>query len=63
MQATYLYCPSFDRFPLLKYGFVQTEVDVGWCNFVQAFVVALIIVVIDERFNLGFKITGREVIF
>ena len=44
-------------------GFVSSEVDVRWRDVVQALVVALMVVVIDEGFDLGFEITGQEVVF
>ena len=55
--------PRFERllldpFPLLQNGFVATEVDVGGRDVVQALVVTLVIVVIDEGFDLNFEVTG-----
>lgn len=46
----------FDTLSLFQNGLVPPEVDVGGCDVVQALVVALVIVVIDEGFDLGFKI-------
>ena len=63
MQASRLECLPFDPFPLLQNGFVAPEVDVGGCDVVQALVIALVIVVIDEGFNLGFEIARQEVVF
>ena len=39
------------------------EVSVGWRDIVQAFVIALMIVMIDESFDVGFEITRQEVVF
>ena len=39
------------------------NVDVGRDEISQAFVITLMIVVLDERINLGFEITGQIVIF
>ena len=63
MQASRFERLSFDPFPLLQNGFVAPEVDVRRCDVVQALVVALMVVVIDEGFDLGFEITGQEVVF
>jgi len=63
MQAARFERLSFDPFPLLQNGFVTSEVDVGGCDVIQALVVALMVVVIDEGFNLSFKIAGQEVVF
>ena len=63
MQAWRFERLSFDPFPLLQDGFVSPEVDVRRCDVVQALVVALMVVVIDEGFDLGFEITGQEVVF
>ena len=58
MQASLFERLSFDPFSLLQDGFVATEVDVGWCDVVQALVIALVIVMIDEGFDLNFEVTG-----
>jgi len=63
MQASRFKCPSFDPFSLLQNGFVASEVDVGGRYVVQALMVALVVVVIDEGVDLGFEITRQEVIF
>lgn len=41
----------------------MTEVDVRWRDVVQALMVAPMIVIIDEGFDLGFEIAGQEVVF
>lgn len=51
MQASRFERLSFDPFTLLQNGFVPSEVDVGECDVVQALVIAMVIVVIDEGFN------------
>ena len=48
MQASRFECLSFDPFPLLQDGFIAAKVDVGGCDVVQALVVSLVVVVIDE---------------
>ena len=42
-------------FPFSENGFIAAKVDVGGCDVVQALVVAPMIVVIDE----GFEIAGQ----
>ncbi len=63
MQASRFEFLSFDPFALFQNGFVASEVDVGGRDVFEALVVALMVVVIDEGFDLGFKITGQEVVF
>lgn len=41
----------FDPFSVLQNDIVPSEVDVGRCDVVQALVIAMVIVVIDEGFN------------
>ena len=55
VQAPRFQCLSFDPFPLFQNGFVVPEVDVGRRDVVQALVVALMIVMVDEGFDLGLK--------
>ncbi len=54
MQASRFERLSFDPLSLLKNGFVPSEVDVGRCDVVQTLVEALMVVVIDKGFDLGF---------
>ena len=54
---------SFDPFTLLDDGLRPAEVDIGRRDVVQALVVALMVVVLDERFDLSFEIAGQEVVF
>ena len=63
MQASRFECLSFDPFALLQNGFVTPKVNVSGCDVVDALVIALVIVVVDEGCDLGFKITGQEVVF
>ena len=62
MQASRFECLSFDPFPLFLNSFVPTEVDVRRRDVVQAFVETLVVVVIDEGFNLSFEVTWQEVV-
>ena len=63
MQAARFECLSFDPFSLFQNGFIPSEVDVRRRDVVQALMVALVVVVIDEGFDLRFEITRQEVMF
>lgn len=63
MQAPRFECLLFDPFALFQNGFVTPEVDVGRCDDVDALVVALMIVVVDEGLDLGLKMPRQEVVF
>jgi len=63
LQAALLDCPFLDPFPFSENGFVASEVDVGWCEVVQALVVALIVVILDECADLTLKVAGLIVVF
>ena len=51
-----------DLLPFSQNGFVPSKVDVGGCDVVQALVVALVVVVVDEGPDLLLEITGHVVI-
>lgn len=44
-------------------GFAPSEVDVSGRDVVQALMVTMVVVVIDEGLDLGFEIAGQEVVF
>ena len=46
---------SFDPFSLLAVGLRPTEADVCGCDVVQALVIALVVVMLDERFDHNFQ--------
>jgi hypothetical protein len=57
----------FDGLPLAPFslfddGLGPTEVGVGGRHVVQALVIALVIVVLDERRDLGLKVAWQEVV-
>ncbi len=62
LQAALSDCLFFDLCPFSQNGFVSPEVDVGRCDVVQALVVALVVVVIDEGPDLAFEITRQVVV-
>ena len=45
-----------DLFPFSENGFIAAKVDVGGCDVVQAIEVALVILVVDEGFNLSLEV-------
>jgi len=48
LQAALADCQFLDLLPFSENSFVVPEVDVGRCDVVQAFMVALVVVVCDE---------------
>ena len=56
LQATLSGRLFLDLFPFSENGFIAAKVDVGGCDVVQALVVALVIVVVDEGFDLSFEV-------
>ena len=54
---------SFDPLAFLDDGLCPAEVGVSRRDVVQALVIALMVVVLDERFDLSFEIAGQEVVF
>ena len=54
---------SFDPFPLFDDDLCPAEVGICGCHIVQALVIALMVVVFHERFDLPFEVTRQEVIF
>ena len=63
LQAPVYDCLSFDPFSLFDNGFCSAEVGICRCHIGQALVVAAVIVVLDEGFDLTFEISGQEVVF
>lgn len=62
MQASRFKGLLFDPFSLFQNGFVPSEVDIGWCDVAQTLVISLMIVMIDEGFNLGFEIARQDLV-
>ena len=56
MQGSRLKRITFDPFPLFRMA-------CGRCDVVQALMVMLIVIMIDEGFDLGFEVTRLEVVF
>ena len=62
LQAPLLDGSTYDPFSLFDDGFRPAEVGVCGCDVFQALVIALMVVVFDERLDLRFQITGKEVV-
>jgi hypothetical protein len=54
LQAPIFDSLSFDPFSLFDDGLCPAEVGVGRCDVVQALMMALMVVMLDERFDLAF---------
>ena len=54
---------SFDPFALLDDGLCSVKVGVGGRDVVQALVVTLMVVMLDERVDLALKVAGQDVVF
>ena len=62
MQAAMLDGFSLDPFTSVDDGFCSAEVGISRRNVAQALVITLVIIVFDERLDLGFQISGQEVV-
>ena len=51
---------SFDPFALFDDRWGPSEVGIGGCYIVQALVVALVVVLLDERLDLASRSPGRK---
>ncbi len=60
MQASCFERLSFDPFPLFQDGFVTSEVDVRRRDVVQALMISLVVVVIDEQFTFAINPDDEE---
>ena len=63
MQASGFDSLSFDPFSLFQDGLTPSEVDIGRGQIIDALVIAVVVVVIHEGFNVDLKISGEEVVF
>ena len=63
LQASMFDGLAFDPFSLFEDGLCPAEVGVCWCHIAQALVVALVVIVLDERLDLAFEVAGQEVVF
>lgn len=63
LQAAMLDGLSLDPFTLCDNGRGPAEASVGERHVVEALVVTLVVVVLDEGLDLGLEVTGQEVVF
>ena len=63
LQASILDGVFFDPFAFFEDGGCSAEVSVGWGDVFEAFMEALVVIVLDEGLDLGLKVAGVEVIF
>ena len=63
LQAALLDGLAFDFASLSENGLLATEVNISWRHVAEAFVVSVVVVVVDEGFDLGFKIAGKIIVF
>ena len=63
LQAAILDCLFLDFFPFSENVFVTSEVDVCRSDVVQALVIAVVVVVIDEDTDLLLQIAWQVVVF
>ena len=61
-QPTILDGFAFDPFSFQQDGLTASEVDVGRGKIVDALVIAPVVVVRDERIDLGFEVTGQIIV-
>ena len=54
---------SFDPFALLDDGLCPAKVGISGRDGVQVLMSVLIVVMLDERFDLSFEVAGQEVVF
>jgi hypothetical protein len=61
-QPTVLDGFAFDPFSFQQDGLAAPEVDVGWGEIVDALVITPVVVIGDERIDLGFEVAGQIVV-
>ena len=62
LQASFLDGFAFDPFSFQQDGLSPTEVSVGGRDVLQALVIAVVIVVLDEGLDLSFKVARQIVV-
>ena len=63
LQAAFSDCLFLDLLSHFQDLCASSVIDVGGYQVVQALVVAMVVVVVDESADLTFQITGQEVVF
>ena len=63
VQAAVLDGLVFDASPFSQDGFTAPKVDISWGEVADALVIAVVVVVVDEGGDGGFKLPFEEVVF
>ena len=63
LQPAFSDCLFLDLLSHLQDIRASAVIDVGGCQVVQALVVAMVVVVIDESADQAFQVAGQEVVF
>ena len=63
LQAAVCDGVALDAFAFREDLLSSAEVDIGWCEVIDALMIANVIVVFDEGPYLTFEITGQVVVF
>lgn len=63
LQASILDGVLFDPFAFFDDGGCSAEVSIGGGDIFEAFMEALVVIVLDEGLDLGFKVAWVEVVF
>ena len=63
LQAAFLDCQFLDVCPFSVDEFVATKVDIGWRDIVEALMISLMVVILDESADLLFEIPWQIGVF
>lgn len=58
LQAPFIDSVLFDPFSSFQDCFCSAKVSISRCYVIEALMISVVIVIIDEHFNLRFQITG-----
>ena len=62
LQAPIFDGHSFDALSFGVDGFIPAEVSICWRHIAETFMITLVVIMLNERLDLGFEIAGKEVI-
>lgn len=62
LQASMFDGLALDGFALFDDGWRPAEVGISGCHVLQALVIALVVVMVDEGLDLAFKVAGQEIV-
>ena len=63
LQASILDCFAFGPFAAVEDGLSAPEVNIGGRQITQAFVVSMVVIVLDEAADVRFEIAGQVIVF